>query len=299
MELISPVPAVRNEVGVNGLPILAVRSSLAEARIYLHGAHVTHFQPMGGSPLLFMSGSSYFEASKPIRGGVPLIFPWFGPRADDGSSPAHGFARLKTWQVESVEEESDGAVTIALTLVDDESTRASWPYAFHLRYIVRVAATLGLSLEVTNRSDKAFNFEEAFHTYLAVGDARKISIRGLEAVPYLDKMHGMQSTPNANGPILIKEETDRCYLGTTSTCVIEDPLTEQRISIQKEGSASTVVWNPWVAKSKAMADFGDEEWPEMVCVETCNIMGDQIRLEPGQKHVMHATIVSDKLPPAT
>ena len=32
-----------------------------------------------------------------------------------------------------------------------------------------------------------------------------------------------------------------------------------------------VVWNPWEHKAKEIADFGDEEFPNMICVEAGNV----------------------------
>jgi len=51
--------------------------------------------------------------------------------------------------------------------------------------------------------------------------------------------------------------------------------------VGKSGSATTVVWNPWVAKAKAMPDFGDDEWTGMLCVETANAMDGAVTLAPG------------------
>src|SRR6267154_6479958 len=96
--------SVRIEVGQGGLERVVVKTPLADAEIYLHGAHVTHFQPRGQKPLLFMSGKSSFEAGKPIRGGIPICFPWFGARQDGRQGPAHGFARLLEWELIGVNE---------------------------------------------------------------------------------------------------------------------------------------------------------------------------------------------------
>src|ERR671914_568067 len=93
---------VRIEPGRNALPRLVVDTPAAAAHVYLHGAHVTHYQPRGARPVLFMSGSSHFAAGKPIRGGVPVIFPWFGPNAQDPKAPAHGFARTQPWELHDV-----------------------------------------------------------------------------------------------------------------------------------------------------------------------------------------------------
>ena len=55
--------------GSGGLPYLAITTDRGEAHVYFHGAHVTHYQPRGAAkPVLWMSGKSYFEPGKPIRG---------------------------------------------------------------------------------------------------------------------------------------------------------------------------------------------------------------------------------------
>src|SRR5450432_3825163 len=110
---------VRIEPGNGGLTKLVVTSPKASAEIYLHGAHVTHFQPAGQKPVLWMSESSLFDASKPIRGGVPICFPWFGPRKDDPKSPAHGFARLREWKIESISHIGDEVVVTLILKSDD------------------------------------------------------------------------------------------------------------------------------------------------------------------------------------
>jgi glucose-6-phosphate 1-epimerase len=51
-----------------------------------------------------------------------------------------------------------------------------------------------------------------------------------------------------------------------------------------------VVWNPWIAKAKAMADFGDDEWPRMLCIETANAAQCAVRLAPRSTHRMMARI---------
>ena len=92
----------------------------------------------------------------------------------------------------------------------------------------------------------------------------------------------MARQPGASEPIAIAAETDRVYLGATGAVTIEDPGWRRRVVVGKSGSSTTVVWNPWVAKAKAMPDFGDEEWSGMVCVETANAMDDAVTLAPGR-----------------
>ncbi len=63
--------------------------------------------------------------------------------------------------------------------------------------------------------------------------------------------------------------------------------------MEKRGSDVTVIWNPWIAKAHAMPDFGDDEWPRMVCIETCNAADHPVTLHPGHRRAMNATIRSE------
>lgn len=276
--------------GVNGLPLVAVTSPLAEAHVYLQGAHVTHYQARGQAPLLFMSAASHFAPGSPIRGGVPVCFPWFGPSKTDPQAPAHGFARTAAWTLRDVTRTPDEEVTISLALLADDQTRRAWPHAFELLFRVAVGSSLVMSLELRNTDDKPFTVEEALHTYLAVDDVRNVSIEGLGGRTYLDKTQNMARHMQESRELRIAGETDRHYLGTRDTVVVNDPGASRRIVVAKEGSDVTVVWNPWIAKAKAMSDFGDEEWTKMLCIETANAHDLPVTLPAGASHVMRARI---------
>jgi D-hexose-6-phosphate mutarotase len=279
---------VKFDAGKGGLPRVVITSRAADAEIYLQGAHVTHFQPVGHKPVLFMSAKSHFSADKPIRGGVPVIFPWFGPKAGDASAPAHGFVRTLAWDVREVTKGND-AIVISLGLKPSDATHRWLPDEFELIYRVSVGATLELSLLVRNLSFTTFSFEEALHTYFQVGDIQQVNVEGLAGRTYLDKPAGMQRKTQ-KGTIRFEGETDRVYLNTADTTVASDPILHRRISVAKEGSGTTVVWNPWIAKAKAMPDFGDDEWPDMLCIETANATENAIHLPAGQSHTLRAII---------
>ena len=294
---------VRVEAGRGGLRRVTVNTPLAEAEIYLLGAHVTHFQPRGQKTVLFLSGKSLFEVGKPIRGGVPICFPWFGPRQDGRPGPGHGFARLAEWELTGAEMASDGAVEINLRFASNAATREQWDGDFELNYRVRVGAALGLELRVRNASSRPIRIEEALHTYLAVSDVRQVSLEGLAGTTYSDRVGPSPqqggSVPAGGTPhteiegaaaIRIMAETDRIYLNTRSACVVDDPGWQRRLVVEKTGSDATVVWNPWIAKAKAMPDFGDDEWPAMLCLETCNVHEHAVTIAPGQSHAMGAVI---------
>ena len=280
--------STRLETGQGGLKRLVIKTSQADAEIYLHGAHVTQFQPRGQKPVLFMSGKSWFEPGKPIRGGVPICFPWFGAGKD--GRPAHGFARLSEWDVTGAEQTSDGAVEINFQFLSDAATRKDWDGDFEVTFRVRIGTALGMELRVRNTSSQSMQIEEALHTYMAVSDVRQVGIAGLAGTTYSDRVGTPHTEIEGAVPIRIIAETDRIYLNTQATCIVDDPGWQRRLVVEKTGSDTTVVWNPWMAKAKAMPDFGDDEWPAMLCIETCNVREHAVTLAPGQTHTMTATV---------
>ena len=116
--------ALRFEDAPGGLVRAVISTPAADADIYLQGAHVTHWTPRGQRPVLFVSPKSLFAPGKAIRGGVPVIFPWFGPRGEGRPGPAHGFVRSMEWTVEATELRNDGILEIALALAPGDVSRA-------------------------------------------------------------------------------------------------------------------------------------------------------------------------------
>jgi len=238
-----------------------------------------------------MSKQSLYRPGEPLRGGVPVIFPWFGPKPGDPAAPPHAFARRMTWEIQDVRTQ-DGQVTVVFSLAATPASHAVFPHDFTLTYAVTIGSELSLALTVHNRSAAPFTYEQALHTYLAVGDVRQVSITGLAGATYLDNAPagGGSRVQQGPDPIRIQAETDRCYLNTAATCVVDDPALGRRISIAKQNSATTVVWNPWIDKSKKMPDFGDDEWPGMLCIETANARDNAVTLAAGATHTMTAVI---------
>jgi glucose-6-phosphate 1-epimerase len=281
--------AVTFERGEGGLPRATVTTSAATGHVYLHGAHVTHYQPRGAAPVLYVSSHSLYTAERAIRGGIPVIFPWFGPHPTAAGAPEHGFARIAEWTVVAAEQSGEAA-TITLALEATPATRATWPHAFRVCYRATFGATLGLTLEVENHADHAVTFQEALHTYCRVGDVERVTVRGLEGTAYIDKADGMRRKVEGVDGTRIRALTDRVYLDTTGACAIVDPVLGRRLRIEKAGSHSTVVWNPGEERARAMADLGADAWRSFVCVETANAADNAVRLGPGERHSLEARI---------
>jgi glucose-6-phosphate 1-epimerase len=274
--------------GEGGLPKVRITTQASQADIYLHGAQLTSWRPTSSEDVIFLSKHSRFEEGKAIRGGIPICFPWFRAKTDNAQAPAHGFARTKTWGLDSIRQE-DGSAVVTLSTESDETTRRWWPHDFHLLHRVTVGSELKLELTVTNTGSTSFRFEEALHTYHSVGDVEKIRITGLDRGTFLDNMDGNREKTQ-HGDVTIQQATDNAYLNTDTTLELFDPVLRRSIQIAKKDSRSTVVWNPWENGAKSLSDLGDDEWRQFACVEATNILSCAIQLAPGEQHTITAKI---------
>jgi len=282
--------ALRFEDAPGGLVRAVISTPAAEADVYLQGAHVTHWTPRGQRPVLFVSPKSLFAPGKAIRGGVPIIFPWFGARGDSKPGPAHGFARSMEWAIEGTKLHNDGKVEITLALAPNDATRGFGYADFHLRFRVTVGSKLEMELETRNEGKEPLPYEEALHTYFSIADIDQASVSGLEGTTYIDKTDGFKRKKLGNEPVRVAKETDQVHLSTMATCVVHDPVWNRRIIVEKSGSNSTVVWNPWIDKTKGMSDMAPDDWKEMICIETANAADNAIHLPPGASHTLTASI---------
>ena len=286
---------LRFEDTPGGLIRGVISGPMAEAEIYLQGAHLARWDPKGHRSALFVSSKSLFAPGKAIRGGVPVVFPWFGPRPNGKPGPAHGFARTTEWTLERTALKAGGEVEITLGLQPNESTRAFGYSDFAVRFRVTIGSNLQMELAVENHGEEPFLFEEALHSYFAVSDVRQVSISGLAGTAYIDKTDGYQLKEQGAEAVRIAKETDQVHLNSKTTCVVHDPMWNRGISIQKSGSATTVIWNPWIDKAKSMSDMAPEEWLEMICVETANAANNAVRLAPGESHKLKASVKVEQI----
>jgi D-hexose-6-phosphate mutarotase len=277
--------------GNGGLPKIIITTKTSAAEIYPHGAHVTHFQKIGEPLLLFMSAESYFAPGKPIRGGVPVIIPWFGNR--DGE-PSHGFARIVEWQlVKTSDNENSVMLRFALPQIPGRET---WKN-LRTEFVVTVSDKLTMELIATNDGcDEPLDVENCLHTYFHVGDIGAVSIDGLRGAHYLDNAAGGNGElkTQSESPLRVAKETNRLYLDTISTVEIRDENLGRVIRVEKSGSNSTVVWNPWTTQ-KLPDDFDPAEHKHMVCVESGNVKQNKIVLAPGKTSVLKVILSSAPL----
>jgi glucose-6-phosphate 1-epimerase len=277
------------ERGPGGLPFLTIETARCAARVTPYGAHVCEWAPAGQGPVLFLSPRAVFAPGTAIRGGVPLCFPWFAAHPSDPAKPAHGFARTRAWEMVDVIADETGQVHVGMRLAADAATRALWDAEFEASFTISFGTTLTMTLAVENVSAREIRYETALHTYLEVGDVEQVRLRGLEGAPFIDKVDGGREKRSGAEPLALAGDTDRVFAGTTAACVVDDPVLRRRIRVEKRGSDSTVVWNPGREKGEAVADIG-EAWQRFVCVETANCGPHAIRLAPGDRHAMTASL---------
>ncbi len=291
-----------------GLIFARIATSTCSGELYLQGAHVTRWQPRSEevssgpaeSPVLYLSPHATFVPGKAIRGGVPVIFPWFGDRrlsaagAPRTDGPAHGFARTQVWTL-AFAALSDDELHLTLTLAPSEQSRQLGYDHFSVAYQVTFGETLSLRMTVANNGETPLHVEEALHTYFSVDDAATVRVLGLNDTEYLDKTDGMKRKRQNDAVLTLTGETDRPYLNTSATVMLEDAGKQRHVFVNKAGSKTTVVWNPGEELSAKLTDLGSGEWRHMMCVETANALENTLVLPPKTAHTMQAELAVEPL----
>lgn len=263
--------------GVNGLPkVVITHASGSSMEIYLHGAHITSWKDAAGHELFFLSRESWFAPGKPIRGGIPVIFPQFG----GGVLPSHGFARTGDWRLLKTSVSDSGRVVVEMSLTESPETMAMWPHKFSLKLKALLdEQTLTVSYHVANTGDSDFDFQAVLHTYFYVADISQTAIHGLKGTTLIDSLRDRVREVEDREVIRFSGETDRIYVNAPDRVQLDDEGDRRTITITKTGMPDVVVWNPWISKSQKMPDFGDDEYERMVCIET-GLIDNPLCLDP-------------------
>lgn len=265
-----------------GFPVLDISHHLCTGSIALLGAHVMEWTPEGQKPVLFMSADAVFEEGQAIRGGIPVCWPWFGGRE---GLPGHGFARLRFWDLVRAENSAEG---VELELRLQGNGDLGWPHPFELTLTVNLGDTLTVALEMKHFGDTTVEITAALHTYLGVGAIEQTRVEGLAGSPYLDSLDDHRKVLQ-EGEVLFDREVDRIYLAEGAVQVV-DPVWRRTLDIDKFGSRATVVWNPWIEKSKRLADLPDDAYLGFLCIEAANTGEEVVRLEPHGTHTLRQVI---------
>ncbi|GAM55560.1 aldose 1-epimerase family protein yeaD [Vibrio ishigakensis] len=265
---------------VGQLPAVFVEHPKFSAAISLFGAHLLYFKQVNCEPLIWLSELAKFDGSKPIRGGVPICFPWFGNKE---SMPAHGFARTRLWELHGYQLNGD-EVEVKLACTHDETTLALWPHKFESAVTFTFGAELNISMETTNLDEAAWEYSGALHTYLNVNDVEQVVVSGVGG-HYFDGTNGYELT-QGDDPMSIGGETIRVSLDPQSQIVVEDAGNSRSIFVENQGHNAAVVWNPWRETSATMSDMADHEYASMLCVESTVYSTMPVSIAPGESHTL-------------
>jgi len=258
-----------------------VRLKLGEdtAVVHLFGATILSWRT--GSEQtenLYLSKTAVFDNKKAIRGGVPFVFPNFGPWS---LGPQHGFARTSMW---SLTEKKDHQAVFRLT--ETEASLAIWPFKFEVLYTVELAPdTLKMRVDVKNTDSKSWDFTLLLHSYLRVNDIATTSITGLDGAFYIDKIHGKNSSQE--GDLKIDAAIDRVFCSTSDELKISDGC--RNFIVEKRGFPEAVVWNPWIEGCAKTGDLDDDAWKQMVCVEPGKVQ-DRVVLQAEEVYIAKASL---------
>ncbi|MYM64944.1 D-hexose-6-phosphate mutarotase [Pseudomaricurvus sp. HS19] len=283
------------------LVAIAVHNKGGKATVFLQGAQVAEYTPAGERPVLWLGEENRYLDGTPLRGGIPVCWPWFGDlqrnpeavKAQFSSDSPHGFVRKAMWQLDEVECLSDAETRLRLSLPQTALTANQCPPC-DLQLELVVGSSLSCQLVMINRSDGDINLSAALHTYLAVSDVRDIAVEGLGDCAYIDTLKEW-STETQQGSIEVAGETDRIYLDCPQTITLKDPTWQRQLTLTSTGSQTTVVWNPWTEKAKRLSDFADDDYLSMMCLETANALEDCVTLSPGSAHTLGVTLAAETI----
>lgn len=239
---------------------------MMQAALLAHGAHVVQVDTDHG-PLFWVSPFAKLSGPTAIRGGVPIIGPWFADLT--GQHPSHGWARVRDWEL------NEDATEARIEYDDWELAVAfnSLPNGMKLAYCA------------TNHATSPRRVQLAFHPYFLVDDVRNVTIEGFDGVQLYDRVN--ETFHEHLGPLTVRGEFDR-IIPTEETCVsIVDPGLQRRIRITTCGGDSFVVWNPGALLANTMAEVADQ-WPRFVCVEPA-LLGEGmqgVHLTPGESRCL-------------
>ncbi len=270
-----------------GLPALLIDTPTSRAAVSLFGGHVLSFASKEFGEVLWMSPTTK-PPPAPIRGGIPLCWPYFAKQGQPESAQQHGIARTVQWKLTLAQLQANGDIEIAMTPADAQF------HALSLILTMRIGASFSQALTTVNLTDAPFTMSQALHTYFRVGDVRQVSVEGLEGKSYLDKFADFAQFTQA-GDFKFDTRSDRIYQNVSGAYALNDPLLKRKITLTSEGSATLVVWNAGAESIKTFTDIPHDAWPGYLCLEVANASDDTITLMPGELKVISQMIGVQKL----
>lgn len=279
-----------------GLPGVHVsHASGYQAVVSEYGAHLLSWRDPRGHELLFVSKAAQYQVGVAIRGGIPVVFPQFG----NGALPKHGFARTSMWKIVREHVPADGPISVTFRLVVKAGMYELWPHECVVELEVELSDVLLTTLRVHNTGKAECKFFAALHTYFNIQDIDGVRVSGLQGVEYIDFLDQLRQSIESREDIEFTGPVDRVYLDSPQVVALYSDSDQRRYLITKEGFSDSVVWNPWIEGACAIADLHPQEYRNMVCVESGNVVTPVI-VQPGEVHTSVQVLrVEDYSKPST
>lgn len=300
--------------------IQTVKHSKSGASFQIHpfGATLLSYKSADGREHLFVSRDAKLDGTKAIRGGIPLVFPIFGPPEDKdqgNTMPQHGFARGNPWKIHPdslFDDEAYAGLTLTLDLDDTvlagRGEHNPWSIgqarlkgrSCRLTCKIKIDSnTLTTTMVVENTGTDAFPFQMLLHTYYAVDGkvaqtADQCHVNGLGGYTIIDKVDSTKTgaIQSDDEPVILVGEVDSVYVPPETHNTVEVKIAVgngKSVTMKAYGEVdetnvpvSCVVWNPGQVNAAGMSDFGSDQYTDMICVEP-GLLGRQPLLSPGKE----------------
>jgi len=258
----------------------------ASVEVLLYGATVISWI-CEGQELFFVSSKARLDGSKPVRGGIPIVFPCFGAptHPDHSKLTQHGFARSEMWNLDKILLDNDAGVSVRFCLEPNDSIKALYSRPFKLSYVVTLAEhqlSTNLHVENTSQDSEVLEFQALLHNYI-LAPADDVTITPLKGLTYYDKT---ESTDEARAAPKL-ESREEVTVSKHTDSVYEDGPLRYRLSwphrflnIKAKDFKDVVVWNPQEG-GQGIGDMEPGGWKKYVCVEPGYVRGF-VRLEAGK-----------------
>ncbi|KAI6162198.1 galactose mutarotase-like domain-containing protein [Pisolithus thermaeus] len=202
---------------------------------------------------LFLSSRAVLDGSKPVRGGIPIVFPCFGPpiHPEHSRLPQHGFARNEPWKFDSVVMDNDAGVSVRLTLEPTPSIAAKYDRPFHLAYVLTLA-----------EHQLSTDLHALFHNYI-LSPADQVLIFPLQNVRYYDKTAATEedrtlAKVESRLGVDVRKFTDSIYEDAPQKYDVTWP--GGGLELRTNALKDVVIWNPQRDVGSRMADMEHAGW---------------------------------------
>lgn len=245
------------------------------------GAQILEWTPPECNQRLWPGDEKLHVPGTPIRGGIPLCWPWFGAAHLPFDGPGHGFARRRHW-------------TLVTASVQDSEITLYWQFEisgdnYHLAadYHVTAGRNLDLRLVTTNLGTEPCLVTPAFHPYFAVPNLAGTQIRIASPVRVQDRLTGRPC-----------EITDRVTFEGRELELEWSPWRDlrlesgddSRMDIRSDDATHCVVWNPGPEKTASIDDLDADAFNRFVCIEPGRLGPDTSRISPGETQALQMVL---------